>query len=391
MLLKEDKWSQFGHYVVGQDSTPIFHLKLALEQKRAGRGDVKFIFHDSVFGSANPKIEQNIDLLELYTQRVHQLRDKYDYIVLMYSGGADSHNVLKCFEHADVKLDEVVSFVDSSYKDKDSKVSGEIYKVAVPEVEKYQQHFPECEYRLIEVRDVQKKLFNDPEFKFDLYQDLAYQITPVSILHSFGLHYIDKYRDLHNAGKKVCVIQGIEKPRLRHRDNKWCFTFNDWSSWFGQKHYFRDFYIYDEFFYWSPEAPLLPIKQAHVATKYLDYLDLHNTPTDYRNNQMANVVIRKSGVRTNWEYFNHIIYPFWQQGTFSAGKTFESYITNARDDTLSHGNDELLKDYRRAVAKTLMLAKQTGHHLTPKWLADASDTNSVIGIKPMESISHYIE
>ena len=73
---------------------------------------------------------------------------------------------------------------------------------------------------------------------------------------------------------------------------------------------------------------------------------------------MANVVVRKSGSHTNWEFANHIIYPFWQPGTFSMGKTFESYIVNARDDSLAHINDGVIDDYRRGVIKTLLLAKE---------------------------------
>ena len=390
MFVKEDKWSQFGHYIVdGND--PIYHIKLALERKRASNCNVQFKFHDELFTAINALGEPKQDLLDLYVQRVHQLRNKYDHLVLMYSGGADSHNILKCFEYADVKLDEIVSFVDSSYKSKDSKVSSEIYQVAIPEVKQYQEKYPECKYRLLEIRDVQTKLFNDPEFKFDLYKDLAYQITPVSILHNHGLHYIQEYHDMNAAGKRVGVIQGIEKPRLECVDNRWSFYFNDWSSWFGQKHYFRDFATYDEFFYWTPELPEIPIKQAHVAARYFDYLDSQGTQYTYRDNEMANVVKRRSGSRTNWEYANHVIYPFWKTGTYSVGKTFESYIVNARDDSLARLSDELIITYKKAVVKTLMLAKQTGHHATPKILGNFADDKTVIGLKPMRSIRHFIE
>jgi hypothetical protein len=366
-------------------------LKLALEKRKTTGGAVKFVFHDNVYQAANPLIEPKESLLALYVQRVQQLREKYDYLVLLYSGGADSHNILKCFEHSNTKLDEIVSFVDSGYKGQGSKISSEIYQVAIPEVQQYRVKFPECEYRLLEIRDIQTKLFNDADFKFDLYQDTTYHLVPFGIMHYYGLHYTEKYHKLHQAGKRVGVIQGIEKVRLSSINGRWSFHFNDWSSFFGQKHYFRDFATYDEFFYWSPDAPLLPIKQAHVSARYMDYLDSIGAEHNYRNNQMANVVVRKSGTKTNWEFANHIIYPFWQPGTFSTGKTFESYISNGRDDTLTRSNDELLRPYKHAVVKTLMLAKDTGHHLTPKGLSDSDDFNTVIGISPMRSINHFIE
>ncbi len=391
MIIKEDKWSQFGHYLVGNDPTPIYHLKIALEKRKATGGTVKFIYHDDVYNAAQPKIEPSKSLLDLYVDRVHQIRKKYDHIVLMYSGGADSHNILKCFEHADVKLDEIVSFVDSSYKGKDSSISSEIYRVAVPEVQQYQLRYPETEYRLIEMRDIQNKLFTDSAFKFDHYQDTTYHLIPFALMHHYGLYYTEKYHQLHGAGKRVGIIHGIDKIRLKVVDNRWAFHFNDWSSYFGHKHYFRDYPTYDEFFYWTPEMPELSIKQAHVASKYFDYLDSINAETKYRDNELANVTWRKSKVKTNWEYANHIIYPFWTQGTFSTGKTFESYISNRKDDTLTRSHDELMKSYKKSVIKTLLLAKETQHGITPKLLSDAEDHNKIIGLFPVFSQMHFIE
>ena len=391
MIIAEDKWSQFGHYLLGDDPTPIYHLKLALEKRKTTGKSVRFDFHDQLFAAANPVIEPSQSLLELYCERVRQIREKYDYVVLYYSGGADSHNILKCFEYTDTKLDEIVSFVDSSYKSKDSKISSEIYRVALPEVIQYQQKYPECKYSLLEIRDVQNKLFKDPVFKFDLYQDTIYHLTPFGIMHYYGLYYEDRFHRMHEQGKKVGVVQGIDKVRLRHVNGKWAFSMHDWSSYFGQKHYFRNFPTYDEFFYWTPDLPSLIIKQAHVAAKYMDYLDSISADLTARNNEMANVVVRKSGAKTNWEYVNHIIYPFWQQGTFSTGKTFESYISNARDNTLTSTQDEILIPYKKAVIKTLQLAKATDHHLTPVMLNGSNNTNSVIGINPISAMTHFIE
>jgi diphthamide synthase (EF-2-diphthine--ammonia ligase) len=44
----------------------------------------------------------------LYDLRARQLREKYDYLILSYSGGADSHNVLMSFIKQGIHLDEIV-------------------------------------------------------------------------------------------------------------------------------------------------------------------------------------------------------------------------------------------------------------------------------------------
>jgi hypothetical protein len=392
MILKEDKWSEFGYYTVGSNPTPIYNLTLALEQNLKLKSTIRFRFHETIFEAANPKIEPVDSLLDLYSRRVRQLRDNYDYLVLLYSGGADSHNILKCFEYTDTKLDEIVSFVDSSYKSRDSKISSEIYQVAVPEVSEYLEKYPECKYTLAECRDVQNKLFRDSDFDFDIYYDLGYHFTPFSIMHFYGLQYEDRFHKLHNQGKKVAVIQGIDKPKLLNVAGKWAFCFSDWSSHFGHKHYLREFPFYDEFFYWTSSMPEIPIKQAHVMGRYLDYLDSIGANHPYRDNEAANVLIRKSGKKTNWEYVNHIIYPFWKTGTFSTGKTSESYIINGRDDTLARSKDELITLYKHGVYQKLLLAKLNGRGMTQLQSDyNAEDKRSIIGITPLYSRLYYIQ
>ena len=56
---------------------------------------VEWIFLLSEYlNTYNWNIEPEETLDELYQIRAKELREKYDYIILMYSGGADSHNVL---------------------------------------------------------------------------------------------------------------------------------------------------------------------------------------------------------------------------------------------------------------------------------------------------------
>ena len=59
--------------------------------------NIEFIFHDEIYSKIDWKIEPSIDLETLYFLRAKQLRDTYDYLILQYSGGADSHQVLFTF------------------------------------------------------------------------------------------------------------------------------------------------------------------------------------------------------------------------------------------------------------------------------------------------------
>ena len=58
---------------------------------------VKFVYHDNVWKNFDRSVLGKVSLNQLYKERAQQLRDSYDYLILYYSGGADSHNVLMSF------------------------------------------------------------------------------------------------------------------------------------------------------------------------------------------------------------------------------------------------------------------------------------------------------
>ena len=386
MIIKEDKWSAFGHYEIsdGSSHSPCYNLRIAHEQISQGK-KVTFNFHNQLFDSIDTRIEPDWTLDYLYSRRVEQLRNKYDYLVLLYSGGADSNNVLRYFQHTDTKLDEIVCYDDSSYMGQDSSISSEIFKSARPEVTRHLELFPDTTYRPIAIRDVQTKLFTDAQFKFDPYMDITYNMQPMGIKHAFGLCYVDKYKELHSQGLKVGVIHGIDKPRPVLVNGKWHMYFSDWSSQFGHKHYYRDFPFYDEFFYWTPDDPRISIKQSHVIKNKLDQLDaIHYNPT-YRLDQ--NTLERKSGNRINWEFLNSTIYPFWNTDTYSWGKNKENFIASSKDFTLNTSADDVIINYKKSIIASLQLAAKVKKLLTTIDIGNTNiaDSRKPIGIAPMRS------
>jgi hypothetical protein len=389
MIIKEDKWSAFGHYQIDTLTEPVYSMRIAHEHMLQGH-KVHFNFHDKLLGSARTNVEPKWSLDQLYSRRVSKLREKYDYLILLYSGGADSHNILKYFQHTDTKLDEIVSYDDSSYRGKTSPISSEVFGVALPEVQQHLLKYPDTIFRQISLRDVQQKLFTDQTFGFDVYKDITYNMQPIGIKHAYGLCYVDHYKKLHDSGLKIGVIHGIDKPKLAIDPiGKWMMYFNDWSSQFGHKHYYRNFPFYDEFFYWTPDDPWIAIKQAHLVSKHLDYLDSIKFNSDYRIDQRANVLPRKSGIGINWEWVHHVIYPFWNRDTYSAGKNAENFIASNRDPTLSNFNDEMLLPYKKSVDAAMQLASKVSpfrlKHITDK------DDDTIIGVAPFRSMYHPIE
>jgi hypothetical protein len=76
--------------------------------------DVNFNFSDNVFQKIDWTYEPEFSLDALYKIRAQQLRENFDYLVLMYSGGVDSHQVLNTFMKNNIHLDEIRSSFQSS-------------------------------------------------------------------------------------------------------------------------------------------------------------------------------------------------------------------------------------------------------------------------------------
>ena len=98
---------KLGYYTVdGQ----VFESKIqALVHATANKKPVRWIFNNDEFERTNWAVEPSETLNNLYRQRARQLREKYDYLVLCYSGGSDSNNILEAFIAEGLVIDEIVT------------------------------------------------------------------------------------------------------------------------------------------------------------------------------------------------------------------------------------------------------------------------------------------
>jgi len=78
--------------------------------------DKNLSFH-SIFETADWSTEPPDSLAELYKKRAAQIRSEYDYIVLYFSGGSDSITMLNAFMRNNIKVDEVVVYVNTDFQD----------------------------------------------------------------------------------------------------------------------------------------------------------------------------------------------------------------------------------------------------------------------------------
>jgi hypothetical protein len=106
MIITEEKNPKLGFYQLGTEK--IFNKVQALISATQDNIFPEWNFNREVFGSLDWSQNPLIDLHSLYKQRALQLREKYDYIRLEFSGGSDSYTALHSFVANKIHIDEVV-------------------------------------------------------------------------------------------------------------------------------------------------------------------------------------------------------------------------------------------------------------------------------------------
>lgn len=304
----------FGYYTVGQFKT---YRKLEAIEAHARTGiHPTWVFNDGVYSAMDWTTEPAHTLKELYHHRALQLREKYDYLVLYYSGGADSDTVLNSFVDNGILIDEVVSYVTyEATKDKHDLCNGEIFNVAAPKIKRIQQQFPTMKYRMIDRCAGMVNYFGNEKLSRDWMYDLNTVTAGMNASKQYVHDQIPEWMQMFDQGKKVAFITGSEKPRLHQTDDgNYHFRFLDVldnSISAGQQARNPE-WLHPEFFYWSPDAPLIVVKQAHVVKKFLRHATQTSPFFTQKRNGLAFKNINGSQYWLTVEGLHTLIYPDWK-------------------------------------------------------------------------------
>jgi hypothetical protein len=149
----------FGYYTVGK--LKMYSQIEAVEVSQRLNLPIDWHFNEEVFNRCDWTVEPTESISNLYQKRCEQLREKYDHLVLVYSGGADSDNILNFFIENNVRLDEVVSFIDyEGSQNKLSKFNAEIFEVAIPKIKNIQEKQPLLKHTIIDTTQLTLKKFS---------------------------------------------------------------------------------------------------------------------------------------------------------------------------------------------------------------------------------------
>jgi hypothetical protein len=355
---------------------------------------IQFRYNEDVMSMQDWTTEPTEDVYDLYTERARQLRHKYDYLVLLYSGGIDSHTILKTFLDNNIHLNEICTFTNASVEYKTDKFNQEVFSAAVPFVSSLNLHTMGTKFRLFDISNLIIDQYSD-EFHFENHQ--LYNQGPgnswSSAVRSHVLKSkIKEHLDLTEKGKTVCYIWGFDKPNLLLNENKYAIHFYDSTIDLNMRQFvnrkllttkFANFY--DEPFYICREFPKIAIKQGHMLLNLIKSIDITDTRLKSQDDLPTTgpfVVHHRS------QYYRFLskkmvdgcIYPRAELARFGDDKVKGSIILTSKDNWFNTSNHD---NQHRWFQKLDNLVKQNPNYFISK-------NKKLISIRPISSIPYVI-
>jgi antirestriction protein len=265
--------SKLGHYIVNGKQ---FSNKLdAILHANLTKAEVSWDFNKDILDKVQWEKEPPGSIDMIYAERARQIREKYDYVIIMASGGADSTNVVHSFLDNGIHVDEIIAGAPiSGLKNLDINANdtsaentvAETMLAQLPFMHKISQKYPNIK---LTIHDYFEDIL---ELKTD---EWIYEACGHWIHHSAATrHSLDKFKhlkDLAEQGKTIGVVYGIDKPIIVRAETGYIYLMIPDTVVNIVTPHFKERYTNVEsvFFYYAVDFPELMVKQVHELSRWL--------------------------------------------------------------------------------------------------------------------------
>jgi len=316
---------KLGFYTIG-DTVCYSKVQALIEGTRTGHFPT-WNFNNEMYGQQNWLEEPAVSLQELYRMRAQQLRDRYDYIRIECSGGGDSTQALFSFLLNNIHLDEVVfrypktgtdSYPLNSRNTNCENTLSEYEYATKPLLDWVAKNHPDTK---ITVHDYSADMLAD-EDRDESWVFSAKEFLQPNHVTKFPNYTSIDQKYLADTGKSICVLYGIDKPKMCICDGKWYLYFMDFQANYANPDVGDYTNITNEYFYWTPDLPEISVKQAHTIMNWF------NQP----NNQHLQYILRwpnhSVSQRTTYESIvKPLLYPDFDPLTFQVSKPGSNFYS----------------------------------------------------------------
>lgn len=325
---------KLGYYFV--DNEIYYNKYQALLDASKKKQSVKWFFNEDVFIKFPWHIEPEESLEELYRQRAQQLRDQYDYIRIESSGGSDSTTVIFSFLLNNIHLDEVVfrypkggdkDVVGNARDLRSENTLSEWEFAAKPLLDWIATNYPAVK---ITVYDYTEKLVEEAEEKDESWIFRTRHYLQPGHVNKYQAIATDDHKKLAERNLRICVLWGVDKPKVTLKDGKFFLYFHDGQASHSDQAIGEYTNVTNEFFYWSPDACKLLAKQAHSIKNWFEM------PAHYNMQNVLHWPNANFSGRTIYEQIvKSVIYSRYDLQTFQTNKPTNN-IWNEMDYWFHH-------------------------------------------------------
>ena len=251
-----------NRYVYSKETGKKYFSNQELFQSNEKHKNLIYELDGGKWSNFNWLIEPSESFDKLLKERCIQLRDKYNYLILYFSGGSDSETTLQSFIRSEIHLDEIVTNV-FEINEKDPPLLD--VEFAIEKLKIYSKLIPKTKITINKLsRDIflnftKKQLWIDSTFNGTLGH---FRRMPLSVAQELGQKV--NYRE----PKPVGHIFAETKPHLLKKADGyyviWSVPLSVASHW-------------AEWFYTSFEFPKLHIKQCYLVKNYFKKLKTEYT------------------------------------------------------------------------------------------------------------------
>lgn len=349
------------------------HSKYEIMRLASNVDDVTWDYNDDFYNTFDWTKEPEETLNELYYRKAKSLREKYDYLVLMYSGGSDSSNILDIFCRYNVHLDEICSHINYEGSNQiDNLLNGEILKPGGAK-ERAEQYITEynlkTKFRLYDVTKKTIEIYNKVDFDLNYYMNNAGVSFTMAKPKAGTIMQtgVKEWMDLYSSGKKIAFIWGNHKPMVIGCRGEFFFKIHDYLdqsvSVKGIVNKQND--AIDELFYWGDDenSVRIMIKQGHVIKKFLsDPINRFRLNLKYSNKKIDEEFIHQNELSSGYTDYNEatscrmgndeireLIYPYWKPDHEKLNKKQISNFLNEKDEWFWKKSDASVDVYLKQL------------------------------------------
>lgn len=322
-----------GFYRVGDK---IFAGKIpAMQHATSTRQNLTWEFGKEEFAKIDWRTRLGGDIRSLYRTRAQQLREKYGYLILLWSGGADSTQALLAFLENDIKLDEVVTYwpysfmrdrFSPSYDQSAKNMISEWDLSIFPQMQVLKSRFPHQKFTVLDEN-------LDSGIDDGIIEDRDDTVRVAGSQPNYFL--IKRYRNMDRhceartrMHKDVCIISGIRPSPICRIGRYLCVYPSDsgliWKSYITTDGIARR----TEWFYLTPEFPELTREQAHYM---LDHFRTNPSDirvlehSDFNAHAQELILLDRGHSELQRRLYKKVCYPGYDPNTFQVKKS-SNYI-----------------------------------------------------------------